>query len=162
MPNKAVLVGTPSHEPQDDSKQWEHLLSRENDLAPINLHSISIRSRIVSGLNGHSDGFEDAPDLRLLAHGVAIDTSDRPCRRATCCRLRRSSAAASDDVEIVGEVTREQKDKEGRKRAIDLNLLDNKRPRTAPEELETHMLTSVAKAKSVCAPSVEKRTKALT
>ena len=36
--------------PQDDSKQWEHLLSQENDpswadLAPLNLHLIYMRSR---------------------------------------------------------------------------------------------------------------------
>ena len=39
---------------QDDSKQWEHLLSQENHpdglilhhFAPVNLHSISTRSRI--------------------------------------------------------------------------------------------------------------------
>ena len=36
--------------PQDDSKQWEHLLSQENDPswfgpAHLNLHSISLRSR---------------------------------------------------------------------------------------------------------------------
>ena len=39
--------------PQDDSKQWEHLLSQENDhswsdVAPLDLHSISLRSRVIS------------------------------------------------------------------------------------------------------------------
>ena len=54
LPNMAILVSAPPCEPismpQDDSKQWEHLLSQENDpswpdLALINLHSISRRSR---------------------------------------------------------------------------------------------------------------------
>ena len=45
--------------PQDDSKQWEHLHRQENDpswsdFAPINLHSISIRSRIISGISDAS------------------------------------------------------------------------------------------------------------
>ena len=57
LPNMAVLVGTPPIEPmlmnQYDSKQWEHLLSQENDsswsdLALLNLHSISFRSRSIS------------------------------------------------------------------------------------------------------------------
>ena len=47
LPNKAILVRMPPCEPismnQDDSKQWEHLLSQENDpswshLAPLNLN----------------------------------------------------------------------------------------------------------------------------
>ena len=38
--------------PQDDSKQWEHLQSQENDpswsdLAPLDLNSISRRSRVL-------------------------------------------------------------------------------------------------------------------
>ena len=54
LPYKAILVLTSPFEaismPQDDSKQCEHLLSQEKDpswsnLAPLNLHSISLRSR---------------------------------------------------------------------------------------------------------------------
>ena len=54
LPDKAILVRTPPCEPismnQDDSKQWEHLLSQENDpnwsyIASLNLDSICLRSR---------------------------------------------------------------------------------------------------------------------
>ena len=54
LPIMAILVGAPPCEPistsQDDSKQWEHLLSQENNpswsgLALLNLRSISLRSR---------------------------------------------------------------------------------------------------------------------
>ena len=59
---------------------------------------------------------------------------------------------------MTGERTREQRDAEGRKRAIDLNLLDaNKRPRTASTELQTQ----VAKARSVCTAEVHKRVEEL-
>ena len=59
---------------------------------------------------------------------------------------------------MTGERTREQRDAEGRKRAIDLNLLDaNKRPRTASTELQTQ----VAKARSVCTGEVHKRVEEL-
>ena len=59
---------------------------------------------------------------------------------------------------MAGERTREQRDAEGRKRAIDLNLLDaNKRPRTASTELQTQ----VAKARSVCTAEVQKRVEEL-
>jgi hypothetical protein len=59
---------------------------------------------------------------------------------------------------VTGERTREQRDAEGRKRAIDLNLLDaNKRPRTASTELQTQ----VAKARSVCTAEVHKRVEVL-
>ena len=54
LPNKAILVRTPPCEPismpQDDSKQWEHLLSQESDpswadFELLNLQSISLQSR---------------------------------------------------------------------------------------------------------------------
>jgi|EP00966_Prymnesium_polylepis_P212354 hypothetical protein len=57
LPIMAVLVRTPPFEaiklPEDDSKQWEHLLSQENgpgqsDFATLSLHSILLRSRSVS------------------------------------------------------------------------------------------------------------------
>ena len=69
-----------------------------------------------------------------------------------------STATDDDGVEVTGERTREQRDAEGRKRAIDLNLLDaNKRPRTASTELQTQ----VAKARSVCTGEVQKRVEEL-
>ena len=69
-----------------------------------------------------------------------------------------ASSAATDGVEVTGERTREQRDAEGRKRAIDLNLLDaNKRPRTASTELQTQ----VAKARSVCTGEVQRRVEEL-
>ena len=60
LPNKAILVGAPPFAPismpQDDSKQWEHLLSQENgpswlDFSLVNLNSISLRSRAISAIN---------------------------------------------------------------------------------------------------------------
>ena len=53
LPNMAIWACTPPYEaismPEDDSKQWEHLLSQENDpswsdFAPLHLYSISLRS----------------------------------------------------------------------------------------------------------------------
>ena len=61
--------------------------------------------------------------------------------------------------EISGEVTvtrvrtREERDAAGRKHAIDLNLLDSKRPRTVSH----NAVAQVAKARSVCAEAVDKR-----
>ena len=57
LPNMAILVRMPPCEPismnQDDSKQWEYLLSQKNDhswsdLATLNLDSISLQSRSIS------------------------------------------------------------------------------------------------------------------
>ena len=67
------------------------------------------------------------------------------------------AAAAADGVEVTGERTREQRDAEGRKRAIDLDEDVNKRPRTASTELQT----KVAKARSVCTAEVHKRVEEL-
>ena len=54
------------------------------------------------------------------------------------------SQPAADDVEITGARTREERDAEGRKRAIDLESNEErKRAKTALEE-------RVAKARSVC------------
>ena len=54
---------------QDDSKQWEHLLSQENDpswsdLAPLNLHSISSRSRVIYHAYVRAE-FLELPQRRL-------------------------------------------------------------------------------------------------
>ena len=56
-----------------------------------------------------------------------------------------------EEVACVGVRTREQRDADGRKHAIDLNLLDAKRPRTASSELQTR----VTKARSVCSPAID-------
>ena len=67
LPNMAILVRMPPCEPismnQDDSKQWEYLLSQENDpswsdLAPLNLHSISRRSRAISATSVHEPCYQ--------------------------------------------------------------------------------------------------------
>ena len=81
-------------------------------------------------------------------------------RGAAATATATATATTGDDgVEVTGERTREQRDAEGRKRAIDLNLLDaNKRPRTASTELQTQ----VAKARSVCTGEVQKRVEELT
>ena len=68
--------------PQDDSKQWEHLLSQENDPswsdpAPLNLHSLSRRYRAISAASSTSRGnkgsaeryFHDTPRI-LSCSGV--------------------------------------------------------------------------------------------
>ena len=59
----------------------------------------------------------------------------------------------------MSESTPQQRNAEGRKRAIDLNLLDSlsKRPKTASAELQTR----VATARSVCSAAVDKRVKEL-
>ena len=86
---------------------------------------------------GPANGWVQAPDLRVLRHAPPPD---------------------EPEVAVVGERTREQRDAEGRKRAIDLNLLDaNKRPRTASTELQTR----VATARSVCTAAVHKRVEEL-
>ena len=62
-------------------------------------------------------------------------------------------------MSIVSESTPQQRNAEGRKRAIDLNLLDSlsKRPKTASAELQTR----VATARSVCSAAVDKRLREL-
>ena len=71
-----------------------------------------------------------------------------------------SSALREEEVTIVSESTPQQRNAEGRKRAIDLNLLDSlsKRPKTASAELQTR----VATARSVCSAAVDQRVEALT
>ena len=63
LPNMAILARMPPCEaismPQDDSKQWEHLLSQENgpswlDFSLVNLNSISMRSRAISATSSTS------------------------------------------------------------------------------------------------------------
>ena len=49
--------------PQDDSKQWEHLLRQENDPswsdpAHLNLHSISLRSRSISATSSTRSSYQ--------------------------------------------------------------------------------------------------------
>ena len=67
LPNKAILVRMPPCEPismnQDDSKQWEHLLSQENDpswpdFELLNLHSISLRSRAISATSSTRSSYQ--------------------------------------------------------------------------------------------------------
>jgi hypothetical protein len=63
----------------------------------------------------------------------------------------------ADEVECTGEVTRAQRDANGRKRAIDLDAVHAKRQRTVPEELQTRL----AKARSACSPTVDSRVREL-
>ena len=74
--------------------------------------------------------WEKAPDLRLLRH---TPPSDEP------------------EVAVVGERTREQRDAEGRKRAIDL---DAETPR---KRSKVGLETRVAKARSLCQEAVDAR-----
>ena len=80
---------------------------------------------------GRGMGWENAPDVQLM------------------CVVPPSSA--DEEVAVVGELTREQRDAEGRKRAIDL---DAESPRKRSKvELETR----VAKARSLCQDAVDAR-----
>jgi hypothetical protein len=108
------------------------------------------------------DGWEDAPDVHIFTRLTAAAAAPPPAASSSSSSSSAAagvSAAADDDsVEVTGERTREQRDAEGRKRAIDLNLLDaNKRPRTASTELQTQ----VATARSVCTSAVHKRVEVL-
>ena len=69
------------------------------------------------------------------------------------------TAADDDEVSFVAERTPAQRNAEGKRNAIDLDLLDSvsKRLKTPKTELQT----SVAKARSVCQPSIDKRVKEL-
>ena len=78
----------------------------------------------------------DAPGLRLLRH-----------------------VPPADEVSVVGERTRDQKDAEGRKRAIDLTegTMETPRKRSRADDVETR----VAKARSLCASEVAARARTL-
>ena len=84
------------------------------------------------GYNHHKGDWVDAPDLRLLRY-----------------------VPPADEVSVVGERTRDQKDAEGRKRAIDLTegTMDTPRKRIRADDVETR----VAKARSLCASEVDAR-----
>ena len=72
----------------------------------------------------------NAPDVRLLRH---VPPPDEP------------------EVVVVGERTREQRDAEGRKRAIDLE------PETPRKRSKVGLETRVAKARSLCQEAVDAR-----
>jgi len=80
--------------------------------------------------NGPGKAWVDAPDLRLLRYTPPPD---------------------EDEVAVVGERTREQRDAEGRKRAIDL---DAETPR---KRSKVGLETRVAKARSLCQEAVDAR-----
>ena len=65
--------------------------------------------------------------------------------------------ADDSEVTVVGQSTREERDAEGRKHALDLNLFEAKRPRTESSELQV----GVARARSMCAEAVEAKTRTL-
>jgi len=68
--------------------------------------------------------------------------------------LHSNPATAPDDAVTVTRVrTREERDLEGRRHAIDINLFDPKRRRTVACAVETR----VAKARSACTESIDKR-----
>ena len=84
---------------------------------------------VRGGYNHHKGDWVDAPDLRLLRYVPPADE--------------------------VGERTRDQKDAEERKRAIDLTegTMDTPRKRIRADDVETR----VAKARSLCASEVDAR-----
>ena len=81
----------------------------------------------------HAKGWMDAPDLRLYHQPTSVPPADEP------------------EVAVVGERTREQRDAEGRKRAIDL---DAETPR---KRSKVGLETRVAKARSLCQEAVDAR-----
>lgn len=66
-------------------------------------------------------------------------------------------SAAQEEVSVVGYSTPEDRSAAGRKHAIDLDLFEAKRPRTASSELQT----SVAKARSMFTEAVDDKVRAL-
>ena len=68
-----------------------------------------------------------------------------------------AASAAGEEVAVIGSRTREQRDADGRKHAIDLDYeTPRKRARTAPGELETR----VATARSLCVDAVNIKARA--
>ena len=120
----------------------------------------ALRPEAISATWKVADGtgaWPDAPDVRIFTRSSPTATASTSAA-ATAAFSSGTTTTDDDGVEVTGERTREQRDAEGRKRAIDLNLLDaNKRPRTASTELQTQ----VAKARSVCTGEVQKRVEEL-
>jgi len=79
---------------------------------------------------GPANGWVQAPDLRVLRHAPPPD---------------------EPEVAVVGERTREQRDAEGRKRAIDLE------PETPRKRSKVGFETRVTKARSLCQEAVDAR-----
>ena len=120
----------------------------------------ALRPEAISATWKVADGtgaWPDAPDVHIFTRSSPTATASTSAA-ATAASSSGTTTTDDDGVEVTGERTREQRDAEGRKRAIDLNLLDaNKRPRTASTELQTQ----VAKARSVCTGEVQKRVEEL-
>ena len=98
--------------------------------------------------------FNAAPNVRAVALNL-----DPAKWKSVGTAAAAAAASAEEEVTVVSESTPQQRNAEGRKRAIDLNLLDSlsKRPKTASAELQTR----VATARSVCSAAVDKRVKEL-
>ena len=98
-------------------------------------------------------GWIDAQNVRAVA--LNLD----PAKWKAIGTAAAAAASAEEEVSIVSESTPQQRNAEGRKRAIDLNLLDSlsKRPKTASAELQTR----VATARSVCSAAVDQRVETL-
>jgi len=107
----------------------------------------------------------DAPDLKVYvpstpaaASATEEELKDKlAVAEAEVAKMQK--AAEADEVSIVAMRTPEQRNAEGKRQAIDLNLLDSiaKRPKTASDALQTR----VAKARSVCSSAVDKRLREL-
>lgn len=124
------------------------------------------RSWIVgkAGFMGQRVGFMTVQDDAQVAEQItgtwAVLTTREKTTRSTAqwaaaprLKLLHNSQVGSDDVTVTRVRTREERDADGRAHALDLNLFDVKRPRTAPCELETRVTT----ARSVCTAAVDKR-----
>ena len=99
------------------------------------------------------NGLSAAPNVRVVA--LNLD----PAKWKAIGTAAAAAASAEEEVSVVSESTPQQRNAEGRKRAIDLNLLDSlsKRPKTASAELQTR----VATARSVCSAAVDQRVESL-
>ena len=93
----------------------------------------------------------DAPELRCSATWEVFDGSGKRWVRVPGSL---AAAAADDEVTVVGERTREEKDREGRKRAIDLEETPCKRRKGDVDE-------RVATARSLCSAETDARYKQL-